>query len=199
MFLPHSSKRNHFGIKSCSYQPQKLTFMLNTSKPFSNVELFSIFRQSFFGNSFPDQNKYIAIGTTTFLVDQLSKKYCVYYVSENLKYCTQIKEYWLNKKSVCQKCVFLSNKLHDTQVISFASQLARIYSDDLSWSLQNLHIGFEIVPKCSLSLQCLVKMLVTNFSLLSESLHIVITTKNANCLSLFLSLLHTYIIGYYNP
>ena len=30
-------------------------------------------------------------------VYQLSKKYCVYYVSEHLKYCSKINEYWLNK------------------------------------------------------------------------------------------------------
>ena len=55
-FLPPPSKRNHFEIKSCCYQPQKPAFLLNTSKTCSNVKLFSIFRQTFFGTNFRDQN-----------------------------------------------------------------------------------------------------------------------------------------------
>ena len=96
IFLPYPSTRNHFGIKSCSYQPQKLAFLLNVllSKTCSNVELFSIFSQTY---NFRDQNKNNVIETTSGFVYQLSEKYCVYYVYEHLKYCTQINKYWLNK------------------------------------------------------------------------------------------------------
>ena len=33
------------------------------------------------------------IETTSGFIDQLSKKYCVYFVSEHIKYDTQINEY----------------------------------------------------------------------------------------------------------
>ena len=57
IFLSHLSKRNHFGIESFAYQPLKPAFLLNTRKTCSNLELFSIFSQTFFGTNFPDQNK----------------------------------------------------------------------------------------------------------------------------------------------
>ena len=38
--LPHPSKRNDFGIKSCSYKWQNPAFVLNTSKSCFNFELF---------------------------------------------------------------------------------------------------------------------------------------------------------------
>ena len=75
----------------------KTGFLLSSSKTCFNVALFSIFPQNFFGTNFRDQNKNNVIETTRCFVDQQTKKYCVYYVSEHLKYCTEIKEYWLNK------------------------------------------------------------------------------------------------------
>ena len=69
-------------------------FLLHTSKTFSNVELFSIFSQTFLELIFATKIK-----TISYLVYQLSKKYCVYHISEHLKYCSQINEYWLNKNA----------------------------------------------------------------------------------------------------
>ena len=79
-------------------------FLLHTSKIFSNVELFSIFSQPFFGTNFRHQNKNNVVETVSCFVYQLSTKYCVYYMSEHLKYCTQINEYWLHK-NVCLNIV----------------------------------------------------------------------------------------------
>ena len=48
--LSRPSKRNHFGIKSCSYQPQKPAFLLNTSKTWiQRGVVFHFFTQFFFG------------------------------------------------------------------------------------------------------------------------------------------------------
>ena len=69
-----------------------------------NVELFSIFFTNFFGTNFRYQNKNNAVETINCFNCQLSKKYCVYYVSEHLKYCSQINEYLLNK-NVCLNIV----------------------------------------------------------------------------------------------
>ena len=69
--------------------------LLHTSKTSSNVEFFT----NFFGTNFRHQNKNNVIETISCFVDQLSNKYCVYYVSEHLKYCSQTNEYWLNKYS----------------------------------------------------------------------------------------------------
>ena len=74
-------------------------FLLHITKTFSNFELFSIFSQTFFGTNFRHENKSNVVETISCFVYQLSKKYYVYYVSEHLKYCLQIKEYWLNKNA----------------------------------------------------------------------------------------------------
>ena len=50
-----------------------------------------------FGTNFRDQNTNNVIQTTNCFIDKLSKIYCVYNVSEHLKYCTQVNEYRLNK------------------------------------------------------------------------------------------------------
>ena len=62
-FLPHPSKRDHFVIKSCSYQPQKPVFLLNTSKTCSNIELLSFFSKNFLEINFRYQNKNNVIET----------------------------------------------------------------------------------------------------------------------------------------
>ena len=81
----------------------------NTSKTFSKVELFCIFSQTFFGTKFRYQNKNKVNETIGYFVYQLLKKYCVYYVSERLKYCTQINKYWFNKKiPVWKYCTYIS-------------------------------------------------------------------------------------------
>ena len=90
IFLPHPFERSHFGT--------------HTSNTFSNVELFSIFSQTFFETNFRNQNKNNVDEITSCFVDQLSKKYCIYYVSEHLRYCSKINEYWLNK-NVCLNIV----------------------------------------------------------------------------------------------
>ena len=75
-------------------------FLLHISKPFSNFELFSIFSQTFFETNFRHENKNNVVETISCFVYQLSKKYCLYYVCEHLKYCTQINEYCF-KKHAC--------------------------------------------------------------------------------------------------
>ena len=64
-------------------------FLIHTSRTFSNVELFSIFQ--------PFMELYIknVAETISCFIYQLSKKYCVYYVSEHLKIFSQINEYCL--------------------------------------------------------------------------------------------------------
>ena len=57
-------------------------FLLHFSMTFSNVELFSIS-----SHTFRHQNKNNVVETISCFVYQLSKKYCVNYVSEHLKYC----------------------------------------------------------------------------------------------------------------
>ena len=66
----------------------KSAFLLHTSKTFFT---------KFFATNFRHQNKNNVGEKFCCFVNQLSKKYCVYYVTEHLKYCTQINEYWLNK------------------------------------------------------------------------------------------------------
>ena len=85
-------------------------FLLHTSKTFSNVKLFSIFLQTFFGTNFRDQNKNNVVEKSSCFVYQLSKKYRVYYLSEHLKYCSQINEYWLNKNA-CLNILLTKNTL----------------------------------------------------------------------------------------
>ena len=64
--------------------------------PFITLSCFP-FLHKFFWNNFRHQNKNNVIETISCFVYQLSKKYCVNYMSEHLKYCIQIKEYWLKK------------------------------------------------------------------------------------------------------
>ena len=71
-----------------------LAFLLYNSNTFYNVDLFSIFSQTFLELIFATKLKQCCWNNQLF-VYQLSKKYCVYYVSEHLKYCSQINEYWL--------------------------------------------------------------------------------------------------------
>ena len=61
--------------------------------------MFSIFPQTVFGINFRHQIKNNVVETISCFVCQLSKKYCVYSVSEHLTYCTQINEYWFNKNA----------------------------------------------------------------------------------------------------
>ena len=117
-FFPHPSKRSHFGIKICSYQPQMAAFLL--SKTCSNVELFSIFLQIFFLELIFAT---IKIKTISYFVDQLSEKYCIYYVSEHLKYSTQINEYGLNKNiclNIVLYCLTLLTYIHNWPLQPFS-------------------------------------------------------------------------------
>ena len=73
--------------------------MLHTSKTFSTVELFSIFSETFLELIFPTKIKTMLLNKSAVLFTSCQKKYCVYYVSEHLKYCTQRNEYFFNKNS----------------------------------------------------------------------------------------------------
>ena len=103
IFLPHPSKRNHFGIKSCSYHKSQC-FCETLVRPVLTLCCFPYFHKLFETN-FLDQNQNNVIETINCFVDQLSKKkYCAYYVSEHIKYYAQINEYCLNK-NVCLNIV----------------------------------------------------------------------------------------------
>ena len=74
-------------------------FLLNTNMIFSNVVLFSNFSQTFFETNFRQQNKNKSYwNNQLFCWPAVKKRYCGYYVSEHLKYCSQINKYWLHKK-----------------------------------------------------------------------------------------------------
>ena len=81
-------------------------FLLHTSMTFSNVAVFTIFSQTFFELIFATN----VVETISCFIYQLSKNYCVYYVPEHLKYCSQINEYWLNKNG----CVNIVLRNHIT-------------------------------------------------------------------------------------
>ena len=66
-------------------------FLLHTSKTFSNIELFLIF-------SPPKNKNNVCWNNQLLFVYELSKN-IVYIVSEHLKYCKQINEYWINKNA----------------------------------------------------------------------------------------------------
>ena len=85
-------------VNYCSIKMQiVIIFLFHTSKTFSNVELLSIYSQSFLELIFATKAKTMLLKQSAVLFSQLSKKYCVYYVSEHLKYFSRINEYWLNK------------------------------------------------------------------------------------------------------
>ena len=67
-----------------------LALLLHTSKTFSNVELFSIFSQIFLELFFVNKIKTMLSKQSAVLFTSCQKKYCVYYVSEHLKYYSQI-------------------------------------------------------------------------------------------------------------
>ena len=130
IFLSQSSKRNHFGIKSCSYQPQKLAFLLNNSKTWI-VEHWVVFQ--FFKNLFSEL--IIANKIETLLLKQLDfllsscRKNIAYIMCVNTIYYLRINEYWIKRSKgwlvvmanyVCILCVwtfkiFYSNKRILTQ------------------------------------------------------------------------------------
>ena len=90
-------------------------------KPFWNQKLFlltasgrrscyTLVRPFLMLSCFPNKNNVVE-----------TRKYCVYYVSEHLKYCSQINEYWLNKNAclnivlhiplvTCQRCIRCINE-----------------------------------------------------------------------------------------
>ena len=80
-----------------------------------NNSVFLLHTGNFFGNNFRYQNKNNVVATVSCFVYQLSKKYCVYYVTEHLKYCSQINQYCF---SVClifkilSKNFLLRNRQH---------------------------------------------------------------------------------------
>ena len=73
-------------------------------RPFPKLSFFNSFT-NFFWTNFCHQNKNNVVETITCFVYQLPRKKCVYYVSEHLKYCTQINEYWLNNKCLSKHSI----------------------------------------------------------------------------------------------
>ena len=111
-FSANFSKLSNFSLSSFWEKPfwyQKLLLLTATVwrycytliRPFPTLSCLP-----FFGTNFRHQNKNNFIEATSYFVYQLSKKYCIYYVSEHLKYCRQINEYWLNKNA-CLNIVFV--------------------------------------------------------------------------------------------
>ena len=96
-------KQQNFELSFCKLfriiKSNSSEFLLHSSKTFPKVELFTIFSQSFFGTNFRLQNKNNVLEIISNCIYQLSKKCCLYYVFEHLKYCSQINEYWLNKNA----------------------------------------------------------------------------------------------------
>ena len=84
-------------LRKATLESKSKAFLLQTSKTCSNVELFSIFSQTFLELIFATKMKTMLLEQSAVLFTSCQKKYCVYYVSEHLKYFTQINEYWLNK------------------------------------------------------------------------------------------------------
>ena len=72
-------------------------FLLHTNKCFSNIELFFIFSQTFLKLIFATK---MLLKQSAVLFTSWQKKYCVYYVPEHLKYCTQINDNNLIKMPV---------------------------------------------------------------------------------------------------
>ena len=65
----------------------KSAFLLHSNKTFYNVELFSIFSQAFLELIFATKIKTMLLKQSAVLFTSCQKKYCVYYMSEHLKYC----------------------------------------------------------------------------------------------------------------
>ena len=72
-------------------------FLLQPSKTFFNVELFSIFSQTFLELIFAFKIKTMLLKKTAVLFSSCQKN--ITYVSEHLIYCTQLNEYCLNKNA----------------------------------------------------------------------------------------------------
>ena len=98
----NSSELSTFSSPSFWGKPlwnQKLLLLTATARrscstlvrPFSMLSCFPFFHKLFW-----NQNKNNVVETVSCFV-YLLKKYCTDYMSEHLKYCTQINEYWLNK------------------------------------------------------------------------------------------------------
>ena len=105
LFFANFSKLSNFSSLSFWEKPfwnQKLLLLTGIARRSCYTHLFQRwvvfhFFTNFFGTNFHHQNKNNVVETISCFVDQLSKKYCVCYVFEHLKYCSQINEYWLNR------------------------------------------------------------------------------------------------------
>ena len=84
--------------KVASTNRNSSAFLLHTNKTFSNVELFSIFSQTFLELIFATKIKTMLLKQSVVLFTSCQRN-IAYIMSEHLKYCTQIKEYWLNKNA----------------------------------------------------------------------------------------------------
>ena len=62
-------------------------------RPFSTLGCFPFFLQTFWELIFAIKIKTMLLKQSAVLFTSCQKKYCVYYVSEQLKYCSQINEY----------------------------------------------------------------------------------------------------------
>ena len=64
------------------------------------------------------------------------KKYCVHYVSEHLKYCAQINEYWLNK-NVCLNIVLNAVVEADAGYMNLITNCKQCFHD-FQYSILNI-------------------------------------------------------------
>ena len=107
--MANSSELSNFSFSSFWGKPlwnQKLLLLTATPRrscyaletPFTTLSCFPFFHKIFLKLIFTTKIKtMLLIHQSAVLFTSCHKKYCVYYVSEHLKYCAQINEYWLNK------------------------------------------------------------------------------------------------------
>ena len=109
-FSENFSELSNFSSSSFWEKPlwnQKLLLLTATARrscyilvrPVPALSCFTFFQKLFWNKFLATQNKNNVIETISYFVYQLSKKYSIYYVSEHLKYSTQLNEYWLNKNA----------------------------------------------------------------------------------------------------
>ena len=99
IFLPILLRKATLESKVAPTNCNSSAFLLHTSKTLSNVELFSNFSHAFLELLFATKIKTMLLKQSAVPFTRCQKTYCVYYVSEHLKYCTQINEYRLNKNA----------------------------------------------------------------------------------------------------
>ena len=95
--LPHPSERSQFGIQICSYITYTRRSCYIQVRSFPTLTSFPFFSWTFLDLIFATIRKTMLLIQSAVLFTSCHQKYCAYYGSEHLKYCSQIEEYWLNK------------------------------------------------------------------------------------------------------